>query len=120
MDILPIVTQEEDGGWYDQKLTLQIINVMAFGFAMFWNGLSPVIMPASLSEITDAVDSLIAPAGYAFSIWGLIYSLLGVFVIYQALPSSWVPDRNDQLIYYDIGWVFPVNMVINAVWLIIF
>ena len=87
---------------------------------MLLNGLSPVIMPKSLSEITDGVDSLIAPDGYAFSIWGLIYSLLGVFTVYSALPSSWVPDRNDQLIYTDIGYVFFVNMIINGVWLLIF
>ena len=62
---------------------------------MLLNGLSPVIMPNDLSEITDGVDSLIAPDGYAFSIWGLIYSLLGVFTVYSALPSAWVPNRND-------------------------
>lgn len=87
---------------------------------MLLNGLSPVIMPNSLTYITDTVDVLIAPDGYAFSIWGLIYSLLGVFVVYQALPSSWVPDRNDQLIYFDIGYVFLANMIINGFWLIIF
>ena len=87
---------------------------------MLLNGLSPVIMPNDLSEITDGVDSLIAPDGYAFSIWGLIYSLLGVFTVYSALPSAWVPNRNDQLIYNDIGYVFFVNMIINGVWLLIF
>lgn len=77
-------------------------------------------MQNSLSEITDSVNARISPAGYAFSIWGLIYSLLGVFVVYQALPSAWVPTRNDQLIYYDIGYIFIFNMLINGVWLILF
>ena len=116
MDILtPLVKQG-----YDQKLTLQILNVIGFFIAMLLNGLSPVIMPQSLTEITDNIGALIEPDGYAFAIWGLIYSLLGVFTVYQALPSSWVPSRNDQLIYYDIGYVFFANMIINGVWLIIF
>jgi len=65
-------------------------------------------------------DTRIDPAGYAFSIWGVIYSLLGVFAIYQAIPSEWVPDRNDELIFGDIGYVFMANMLGNAAWLIMF
>ena len=79
MNFLPLVEQAD---WYDQKLTLQIMNVLGFSFAMLLNFLSPYVMPTSLSEITDTVDIRIAPAGYAFAIWGLIYSLLGVFVVY--------------------------------------
>lgn len=107
-----------DKTWY--RILLQVTNVGAFGVAMLLNGLSPVIMPNSLSEITDGVDSLIAPDGFAFSIWGLIYSLIGIFVIYQALPQVWTPNRNNELIFGWIGWVFPINMIINGLWLIIF
>jgi len=87
---------------------------------MVLNGLSPVIMPNDLGFITDDVNAMISPDNYAFAIWGLIYSLIFVFVVYQALPSSWVPNRNDQLIYYDIGYVFFVNMIANGAWLLIF
>jgi hypothetical protein len=33
--------------------------------------------------ISDRYPNLFAPAGYAFSIWGLIYTLLAIYVIYQ-------------------------------------
>jgi hypothetical protein len=82
MSVFPVVEAA-----YDQKLTLQILNVVGYALAMLLNGLSPVIMPNSLVEITDGVDARISPDGWAFSIWGLIYTLLGVFVVYQALPS---------------------------------
>ena len=84
------------------------------------NGTSQSFMPMSLSQITAMWDTRIDPAGYAFSIWGAIYSLLGVFAIYQAIPSEWVPDRNDELIFEDIGYVFMANMMGNAAWLIMF
>ena len=45
---------------------------------------------------------------------------MAIFAIYQALPSSWVPDRNDQLIFGDIGFVFFANVFLNALWLPIF
>jgi len=42
----------------------------------------------TIAEISDSYPTLIAPAGYVFSIWGIIYALLLVFTIYQALPSQ--------------------------------
>ena len=93
---------------------------MAYALAMLLNGLAPIILPADLGTITDEVNVAINPAGYAFSIWGLIYTLLGVFTVYQALPGSWVPDRNDDLIYNKVSYVFIANMFINGIWLLIF
>lgn len=37
----------------------------------------------STGEISEAYPNLFAPAGFAFSIWGLIYLLLAVYLIYQ-------------------------------------
>ena len=63
----------------------------------------------------------IQPSGYAFAIWGIIYMLIFVFVIYQAIPSHWgMSKRNDHLIFNEIGYWFTFNMIFNAVWLAIF
>ena len=55
---------------------------------------------------------MITPAGFAFAIWGVIYALITGFVVYQALPTTWVPDRNDDLIFNKIGFVFMANLLI--------
>lgn len=34
-------------------------------------------------EVSDSYPNLFAPAGYTFSIWGLIYLLLGAYTLYQ-------------------------------------
>jgi len=39
-------------------------------------------------EISAKYPSLFTPAGYVFSIWGLIYLGLAAFVIWQALPAQ--------------------------------
>lgn len=31
-----------------------------------------------------------------------------------------VPSRNDKLIFEDVGYIFFINMLTNAVWLIVF
>lgn len=74
----------------------------------------------SLADITVEFPLRIDPAGWAFGIWGLIYSLLACFVVYQALPSEWVPDRNNAMIFDHIGYWFFINMLLNAVWISIF
>lgn len=59
--------------------------------------------------ISDSYSNLFAPAGYAFSIWGLIYSLLGIYVIYQF-------RRKDALVG-RINRIFIVNALLNASWM---
>ncbi|HEX8369917.1 MAG TPA: TspO/MBR family protein [Pyrinomonadaceae bacterium] len=39
-------------------------------------------------EVSDKYPTLITPAAYAFSIWGLIYLGMILFGVYQALPSQ--------------------------------
>ena len=60
------------------------------------------------------------PADYAFMIWPIIYLHLIVFVVYQSLPSDLVPDRNDELIFDKIGWLWAINMVANIFWVPLF
>jgi len=74
---------------------MKILNVLAFVVAMIFNGLQSFFAPkdTNLSTITHQWHVLIAPADYAFAIWGLIYSLIIVFVVYLALPG--LKSRND-------------------------
>ena len=96
------------------------MNVVAYIFCLTFNGLSQSVATYSLRDITDQWSISVDPATWAFAIWGLIYSLLGMFVVYQALPDSMVPDRNNDLIFEDIGYVFAANMIFNGLWLVIF
>merc|ERR1711990_280730 len=100
--------------------TIQILNILGYIIGMIFNGLSSTKMPRSLRSITDEWQLRIAPANYAFAIWGLIYTLLMIFVIYQALPDEWVPSRNNTLIFNEIGYQFFINMMVNSVWLVLF
>ena len=60
------------------------------------------------------------PADSAFIIWPFIYLFLIVFVVYQSLPSELVPDRNNELIFDKIGWLWAINMVANIFWVPLF
>lgn len=61
-------------------------------------------------DISDKYYTSLTPAGYAFSIWALIYVGLIGFSIYQALPSKAGRFRNLRSIYI-------ISCVANCTWI---
>ena len=61
-------------------------------------------------QISENYANLFAPAGYAFSIWGLIYTLLAVYVVYQL-------RRKDAALISKVDRIFIVNALLNASWI---
>ncbi|MNC17212.1 hypothetical protein D3C75_650850 [compost metagenome] len=68
----------------------------------------------STGEISDKYHTSITPAGYAFSIWGLIYLLLAGFIVYQfrSKPAS------VQLVK-SISIPFIISCAANMTWLLL-
>lgn len=63
-------------------------------------------------EISDRFAIYFVPAGYVFSIWGLIYLLLIGFTIYQALPAQ---RENPAL--RRTGYLYALTGLANSAWL---
>lgn len=63
-------------------------------------------------EISDKYPSLFTPAGYVFSIWGLIYLMLLVFIVWQALPAQ----RQNPLLA-TLRLPFQISCLLNASWI---
>lgn len=60
---------------------------------------------------SDAVRTVITPAGWAFSIWGALYAGSVAFAIYQALPA-----QRDNALLRDIRWPATGAFLGNALW----
>jgi benzodiazapine receptor len=63
-------------------------------------------------QVSAKLESLFTPAGFTFGIWGVIYTGLIIFVIYQALPGQ----RANAAIA-RIGPMFKLNCLANALWI---
>lgn len=63
-------------------------------------------------QISDRFQVYFVPAGYVFSIWGLIYVGLVAFAVYQLLPS-----RRDNPRLRRMGYWFAVSGAANIAWL---
>jgi hypothetical protein len=94
--------------------TLQVGNIAAFIVAIAINALAntTIIGGNTTAQISNMYPTLITPAGYVFAIWGLIYTLLAAFVVYQALPSQ----RNKEF-QTQISGFFILSCVFNVVWI---
>jgi benzodiazapine receptor len=89
-------------------------NTFAFIVTLAINGLAgtTVLNGRSTAQVSDLYSNPFTPAGYIFAIWGVIYILLGVFVIYQSLPK-----QKDKLFQKQIGALFIFSSIFNVVWL---
>jgi benzodiazapine receptor len=98
----------------DSTLTLQIANLGALAVTIIANLLSNILMfdGKTVGEISDAYPNLFTPAGYVFSIWGLIYTLLLLFAVFQALPK-----QRGKPFLHEIGYYFVLSCVANVMWL---
>lgn len=90
-------------------------NLAAFVLVVVLNVMSNAlpINGQTMPEISAKYPSLFTPAGFTFSIWGVIYLALLLFVVYQALPSQ----RSNEKIA-GISRLFQVNCVANASWIV--
>jgi len=67
-------------------------------------------------ELSDMYPNLFTPEGLTFAIWGLIYVLLGIFVIYPLIPSV---RRDAQKVDFvqRIGPLFFISCLANIGWI---
>lgn len=63
-------------------------------------------------EVSDSFPILFVPAGYVFSIWGLIYLALIAFAIYIITPKGLANEEIDSI----AGWFVAAN-IFNASWI---
>jgi hypothetical protein len=91
------------------RAILLLLVTLAFGAAPFltppFTGYDPGLFPVRIEA------PAIQPAGYAFSIWGLIY----LWLILHAVFSLW--QRRDNPVWDRTRWPFLLSILLGAAWL---
>lgn len=110
---IPLVTLE------NRRLILiiRLVNLF-FGLGIFVVNALATALPLggrTTGQLSDLRPTLITPAGYAFSIWGLIYAFLAAFLIYQLFPSTF---KTDSYINRAVNVFFVVNALGNIGWIL--
>jgi hypothetical protein len=89
---------------------LLMVTVNALSALLPINGVTP-------GQVSDSYPNLFAPAGYTFSIWGLIYLLLAAHTLYQFGLFRGREKRANTELLRKIGIVFSVSSIINSAWI---
>lgn len=98
--------------------TMKWVNTIAFLAMVTINALSNLLPLGgkTTGQISDAYPNLFTPTGMTFSIWGVIYLLMGAFILYQwgVFGSR---DESSQVIS-RIGILFAASCIFNILWIL--
>ena len=92
----------------------QIANLLSVILALTVNVLASALPlnGQNTGEISDRFQVYLVPAGYVFSIWGIIYLGWIAFTIFQFQPAQKESARLRRL-----GYLFALSNIANAAWL---
>ena len=99
----------------EQRKILPYLNFIVL-LATLWVNYAANALPINnqtTGEISDRFNVLFKPAGYAFSIWGLIYLGLLLFGMYQLLPQ-----KRKSAVIDKIGLFFILSCFANMNWIL--
>lgn len=95
-----------------------VVNTIALVATLVMNFLSQAenlnLFPNTVRALGESRAIFFLPAGYVFSIWGIIYTGLIAFTVY-----SWA-NKNAGEILEKISWWFLLSCVANTMWLVLF
>jgi hypothetical protein len=98
----------------ESNFMLKILNAAAVLLTIFVNFLANYLPINGLNtgEVSANYNNPFTPAGFTFSIWGLIYLLLIIFAVYQFTGSGKIKDKFSTGPYLiaasaaNISWIF--------------
>jgi len=97
------------------KNTIRQISVVIVLFATITINILANALPINgknTGEISDTFNTYFVPAGYVFSIWGIIYIGLIAYAVYQAFPAQ---RENPRL--QATGWWVVLGGLANSIWI---
>lgn len=102
----------------DRFRFLCILNFIGFLGTVVVNALANIlpINNKTTGELSDQYPNLFVPAGFTFSIWGVIYVLLGIFVTYNLIMAI-RKDVSKKYSVERIGVLFFITCMSNIGWI---
>lgn len=96
---------------------LKIFALFSFLAMVFINALANIlpINGISTGDVSDKYSNLFAPAGFTFSIWGLIYLLLGAYTLYQLGLFN---NNTEEKLIKNINKYFIISSWLNFLWIL--
>ncbi len=101
------------------KVFYALLNLIGLLAVIAVNAMA-VLLPINnrtTQELSDKYPNLFVPAGITFSIWGVIYLLLLLFIIYQFVAAL-RKSTGERGIFEKIGILFFISCIFNIAWIL--
>lgn len=90
--------------WLVMLATIATIAFNSLAAVGYVNGVTPQVISAKYPTV-------ITPAGWAFTIWSVIYAGMATFSVYQLLPANLLRFRAVRTVYilsclFNCGWIY--------------
>jgi hypothetical protein len=97
--------------------TYALLNLLVLAIVIWWNYYSNTgnIGGKTMGELSAEYQNLFTPAGYAFSIWGIIYLALTAQAVFF-IRRAYSPDKDSSFLS-QIGPYLIMTNILNGVWL---
>ena len=102
----------------NSRIGVAIVNIVGFVAVIVVNALATTIPLGGMTTgaLSDLYPNLFVPAGLTFSVWGVIYLLLGIFVVYSLIFSAKKAEPSNSFME-KAGVLFAVTCVANIGWI---
>jgi hypothetical protein len=100
------------------RIFIAFLNLVGFLAVIAANTLA-VLLPLNnntTQALSDKYPNLFVPAGLTFSIWGVIYILLGIYTVYQ-MVAAFRPAAQKRDFFDRIGVWFFISCIFNTGWI---
>lgn len=100
------------------RIFISFLNLIGFLAVIVSNTLA-VLLPLNnktTQALSDKYANLFVPAGLTFSIWGVIYILLGIYTVYQ-MVIAFKPAAQKRDFIDRIGIWFFISCIFNTGWI---
>jgi len=97
---------------------LQVGNIIAVILTIIVNGLANILPIGGkyTGELSDNIPNLFVPAGLTFSIWGIIYVLIIIFIIYLT-KDLFKKEKTTKIFLEKISYFFILASLANIIWI---
>jgi len=101
-----------------KKISYALLNLIGFIAVIAVNTLAMTLPINNITtgEVSDKYPNLFVPAGITFSIWGVIYLFLALFIIYQFV-IAFKKSTGERGIFEKTGLLFFLSCIFNVSWI---
>ena len=101
----------------DLKLK-QGLNIIGLIIMITINALANIlpINDIPTGDVSDKYENIFTPAGFTFSIWGVIYLSLIILIVYLTIGLIRKKTRSINYIK-DMGYFFFISSILNSIWI---